>query len=140
MKVDIYVDGAYNPVTKEYGSGVVLLSGGKVIHEMSIPGPVPQLSKYHNVAGEVIAATVAFQMIEKLDIPDIEVDMYYDYAGIELWATGKWTARNSMSQEYQNYVGNLKFPIRFHKVTAHKGVIYNERADTLARRAAGLST
>ena len=57
--------------------------------------------------------------------------------GIEMWATGRWKTNNPLTTMYAEKMKAWKQQIRidFHKVQAHSGVYYNERADELAKRA-----
>lgn len=136
--INIYVDGSYNPVTNQYGAGVVILRGDTVIQEMVIPCPDTSYSKYHNVAGEVMGAMAGLMWIES-NAPGADVNVYHDYAGIGLWPTGKWSANNTMSISYASFVRKLPFKVNFVKVKGHSGNQWNNRADALARQAVGLN-
>lgn len=64
--------------------------------------------------------------------------MFYDYEGIEKWATGEWEANSAIARAY---VYQLQFKqddieIVFKKVKAHSGNTYNETADKLAKKGA----
>lgn len=144
MKLDIYVDGSFNKDTKEYGAGVVVLEDGAISVQNGFKGNDPLYVKHRNVAGEVYAAQIALaycaqQLKERsIDPSNMEVTIYYDYAGLECWVTGAWRAQNTMSIGYVNFVRGLPFKVRFQKVRAHTGVVYNEQADQWAKAAVGL--
>ncbi|WP_307840015.1 RNase H family protein [Bacillus cereus] len=61
--------------------------------------------------------------------------LYYNYTGIENFATKAWRAKNPRTKEYQDfmqkYMGNIK--IQFIKVKAHSGNEDNHLADCLAK-------
>ena len=63
--------------------------------------------------------------------------LYYDYMGIEMWATGRWKTNNPLTTNYAKIMKEWASQIRidFHKVKAHSGIHYNDRADALARKA-----
>lgn len=136
-KIDIYVDGSFSPTKQMYGCGIVILKDGVVDKEFAVPGVEKAYNRFHNVAGEVFAAMLAYQYV-KDHYPEPNVTCHYDYQGIELWATGKWNANSSLAIAYRDAVAELPFKVSFKKVAAHTGDTYNERADHLARKAVGL--
>lgn len=137
--IKVYVDGSFNPVSKQVGSGAVILVDDEKVHEISAQAPESFIDKYHNVAGEILASIVSLQVVrERFWKPGDTVSVYYDYTGIEMWVTGRWSANNLLSKRYVSIVKELPFKVEFHKVKAHTGDRYNELADTLARKAVGL--
>ena len=94
--------------------------------------------KGRNVTYEIIGAMKAMQFC--LDNNIKALDLYYDYAGIEAWATGNWKANKELTKKYANFCEDLKdkLNVNFIKVQAHTGVELNERADKLAKAALGL--
>ena len=66
--------------------------------------------------------------------------IYYDYEGIEKWATGLWKANKEQTQNYVKTINDMKkkIDIYFQKVLAHSGDYYNEVADGLAKKAVGI--
>jgi viroplasmin and RNaseH domain-containing protein len=133
---EIYVDGSYfNGAT---GFGVVILKDGSVVDELF--GPVVDYSATdtRQVAGELFAVEEALRWCEKNSIKDVAI--YYDYLGIEKWATGAWKANQTMTQEYGKAVRASGVRIRWHKVSSHTGNRWNDRADVLAKKGAGSNT
>ena len=70
---------------------------------------------------------------EKLE----EVTIFYDYQGIESWATGEWKTNLDYTKEYKNFAEKVatRVKVNFVKVKAHTGVELNERVDELAKQA-----
>lgn len=140
MRAVAYVDGSFM-TTQEgkgiYGSGVLLiLEGQDVPMEFSFGGDDPQFVKMRNVAGEIMACTNLVKFLED-NFPAVDwLDLYYDYEGIEKWVTGAWRAKMTETMAYQTVMreAQKRMRIKFFKVQAHAGNIYNERADGLAKR------
>jgi viroplasmin and RNaseH domain-containing protein len=129
---EIYVDGSFfNGAT---GYGVVILKDGEVIDELF--GPVINYSEKdtRQVAGELFAVEEALRWCEKNSIK--EVAIFYDYLGIEKWATGAWKANQAMTQDYAKFVRASGIRIRWNKVASHTGNRWNDRADRLAKKGA----
>ena len=66
-----------------------------------------------------------------------EITLFYDYQGIEDWATGTWQAKLPYTQDYVKFYNKVKTRVKvnFVKVEAHTGVELNELADKLAKDA-----
>lgn len=137
-KVTAFVDGSYDDSKKEYSYGLVALGMGKV-YEDCCADFEPITVEMRNVAGEILGAVTAMEYCLENNIG--ELDLYYDYEGIEKWATGEWKCNKVKTKEYKSFVDSIKskLKITFHKVPAHTGVTYNERADVLAKKALGIS-
>ena len=66
-----------------------------------------------------------------------EIEIRYDYEGIEKWVTGEWKAKNELTQKY---VASMKLweqsvRISFLKIEAHSNNKFNDEADRLAKAA-----
>ena len=133
-----YVDGSYNVKTKEYGYGCVFIKEQQVIGELYGKGINEEYASMRNVAGEILGCVVAINFA--LEKGYNEIGIYYDYEGIEKWATGSWQANTSGTQAYVKKMNALKnkIHITFIKVLAHSGDLYNERADLLAKKSVGI--
>ena len=132
-----FVDGSYEHSKRTYAYGAVLLTPDGEEVEISGRGEDESAAALRNVAGEMLGATKAVEWAIGHGYTSIEIR--YDYQGIELWATGGWRAKNAYTQAYARQMKEAaqKIAISFHKVKAHAGVHFNERADQLAKGAIG---
>lgn len=132
-----FVDGSFNPDTGVYGYGGFLCVGDKKYPLMGA-GCKSDMASMRNVAGEISGAMAAVKKAEELGIR--EITMFYDYKGIEQWATGSWKTNKSATQEYANFMSpdNRKVVIQFQHVKGHTGVEGNELADVMAKTAVGI--
>lgn len=133
-----YVDGSYNIKTKEYGYGCVLIEGQKVIEKLSGKGNKKELASMRNVSGEILGSLAAMKYAVDHRYPQICI--YYDYEGIEKWATGVWKTNKEATKQYVQMVQRFQnqLDIHFIKVLAHSGDTFNEMADQLAKKAVGI--
>jgi ribonuclease HI len=133
-----FVDGSFNAVTSVYGYGGFLIAGGQK-HLLQGSGNEPDMAGMRNVAGEVLGSRAAIERAISLDLSELTI--YYDYMGIEMWATGAWKRNKAGTIAYYDYVQSVRDRIRLHfvKVKGHSGVEGNEEADALAKQAAGIS-
>jgi len=133
--IEAYVDGSFSPEMGKYSFGCVLLLPNGEILEESGSNSNPETAKIRNVAGEMLGAMFAVQWAKLNGFRSLTI--FYDYEGIEKWATHGWRAKNELTRKYADYMDqSMKImEIRFQKVAAHTGVKYNERADELAKQA-----
>lgn len=127
-----YIDGSFDKNIGAVGSGGVIFWQGET-YEFSFGTKDPAYTEFWNVAGELLAAMYVMTWAQKKQAPSCA--LYYDYMGIEMWATKAWKANNALTQKYAAFAENMKkeITIIFHKVAAHTGVAYNEKADELAK-------
>ena len=133
-----YVDGSYNIATKEYGYGAVLISGEGEIY-LSDKGTDEELAAMRNVAGEIKGAEAAMRYALENGYRDITI--YHDYEGIAKWCQGLWKTNKEGTKEYKRIYDEISthLHIEFVKVKGHSGDIYNDMADELAKKAAGIN-
>ena len=134
-KVIAYVDGSYEDKLKKYSFGCIIITpSGEVIKE-SGNGNNPASLAIRNVAGEMLGAmyAVKWAMINGYK----EIELRYDYAGIEKWVQGEWKAKNELARKYAAAMNEWKksIHISFLKIAAHTNNKYNDMADELAKSA-----
>ena len=129
-----YIDGSFDRVNGIYGSGVVIVDGDKK-YEFKHAGNREDYAQLHNVAGELEAAK--YVMWYAVDRKIKEITLFYDYQGIESWATGDWKANLPYTQDDVKFYNKVKTAVKvnFVKVKAHTGIELNELVDKLAKDA-----
>lgn len=127
-----YIDGSFDKRLGAVGAGGVIFYN-EATEEFSFGTKDTFYTSYWNVSGELLAAmhTVTYAIEKGIK----ELTLYYDYMGIEMWATGRWKTNNPLTQYYAKFMRDhrAQVVVHFSKVAAHTGVMYNERADRLAK-------
>lgn len=133
--VTAYVDGSFDKKNKRYSYGVVMLKDDKVLATLSNADDDPKYAESFQIAGECFGSLNAIKWAKQQGYKKVLI--HYDYMGIEMWATGKWKAKKTVSQDYVSYFNRLskEITVEFIKVKAHTGVEFNELADQLAKDA-----
>ena len=133
-----FVDGSFNEAKNEYGWGAVMHFNGER-YFLSGSGCDPEDAKLRNVAGEILGVQRAIE--EAIRRGFKKIDIYYDYLGIEMWATGQWKRNKAQTIGYYDFIQEARkhIVISFCKVKSHTGIELNEMADRLAKEACGLS-
>jgi len=132
-----YVDGSYLDATKEFSYGVVLFHKNMELR-LAEKFSDPNCIKMRNVAGEIKGAEKAMRYCLENGIKELEI--VYDYEGIERWCTGEWKANKPGTIAYKKFYESLadRLDVTFRKVKGHSGDTFNDVADQLARSALGL--
>lgn len=132
-----FTDGSYNVKTEVYGYGGFLVAEGER-HILQGSGSDPELASMRNVAGEIMGSEAAVRKAMELGLEELTI--YYDYAGIEQWATGGWKTNKEGTRRYKEFFESVKgkIDVTFVKVRGHAGIEGNEEADRLAKEAAGV--
>ena len=134
-----YVDGSFEKDSGVYGYGVVFIEKNGNIEEYFDSGREESYQSMRNVSGEILGALKAASLAVEKDYSSIAI--FHDYQGIASWAKGEWKCNKEKTIEYREKMLEFqkKLIISFHKVQAHSGDYYNERADLLAKQAAGIN-
>jgi ribonuclease HI len=101
-------------------------------------GDDPEMASMRNVSGEILGSMAAVEKALELGLRELVI--YYDYLGIEMWATGGWKRNKKGTISYHDFMQSVrqKIAISFQKVKGHSGVDGNEEADRLAKEAVGI--
>ncbi len=129
-----YIDGSFDSKTLDYSFGGCLFLNGELM-KFKKRYPKDEYSQFRNVAGEIKGAGYIINYAIKHDIK--ELNIYYDYNGIEKWYTGEWKANSLIAKEYVSFAlkAKEKIKINFHKIKSHTNNKYNDLADELAKEA-----
>jgi len=129
----IYVDGSFKEAEGNYSYGLVAVLNDEVIYQESgIGEKKSEALALRNISGEVLGAMKAVTYAVKNGYK--EINLCYDYQGIECWALGTWNRKGNIPEDYHKFMQDkLKdIKINFIKIKGHSGVKYNEMADKLA--------
>lgn len=134
----IYVDGSYDPTTKRFSYGAVVLHNGQELC-LNKAFKDKKLSSLKNVAGEIKGARAAMDYCIAHGIKSVTI--FHDFLGIAKWCTGEWKVKKHGIEDYVKHYqkASKRILIRFKHVKGHSGDTYNKMADQLARKALGLS-
>lgn len=132
-----FVDGSFNKATHTYGYGGFLVTDNEKYVLQGADNDA-EMATMRNVAGEIKGAEAAVKKAIELGIKELVI--YYDYMGIEMWATGAWRRNKAGTIAYHDYIMSVREQIKltFVKVKGHSGVEGNEEADKLAKQAVGI--
>lgn len=133
-RLSVYVDGSYDDSLQKYAFGCVFLLSEDEIRLAYGNGDNPQSLKHRNVTGEMLGAMYAVRTAMMNGFA--EVELFYDYDGIEKWVTGSWRSKTELTQKYADSMREWgrSINIYFTKVAAHSNIRYNELADKTAKR------
>lgn len=128
--LQVYVDGSF--IDGKIGYAFVILQNGAVVHEHYGQVQDDWLLDMHQVGGEIKAVLDAIAWCQDHSI--MEAEILYDFAGLELWATGQWEAKKPATQKYARFAAEWPVAVRWRKIESHTGDHWNERADELAKK------
>lgn len=132
-KAYAYIDGSYNKEIMLSGCGGFLIDDNGEKH--IIQDNVLDTDGMRNVTGEILGAMRAIEKAIELGMKELVI--YYDYTGIEMWATGYWKRNKPGTRNYYNFIqaAKEKINLKFVHVKGHTGIEGNEEADRLAKDA-----
>ena len=130
--LQVYVDGSF--IDGKIGYAFVVVQDGAVAHEHCGQVRDNWLLDMHQVGGEIKAVLEAIAWCQDRSIKEAEI--LYDFAGLELWATGQWEAKKPATQKYARFAAEWPVAVRWRKIESHTGDHWNERADELAKKGA----
>jgi len=126
-----YVDGSF--MNGKIGYGSVIVKNNGIVHEISGSLDDADALEQRQVPGEIEAVRKTIAWCKKNGIPSIEI--YYDYLGLEKWATGQWKTNNDITRKYAEYMKKTSIKVIWKKVKSHSGDKWNDHADILAKKA-----
>ena len=130
------VDGSYDDKSEKAGFGVIIISYGNnkdTLYKSFSKTFSADLISLRNVAAELEGVKEAINWA--INSKKSKITIYYDYEGIEKWATGEWKAKKDLTKKYVDFIREKTRLIetKFVKVPAHCNVDLNEEADALAK-------
>ena len=111
---------------------------GNIVDRLCERGHDEELASMRNVAGEIKGSESAMRYAADKGYKKIVI--YHDYEGIAKWCQGLWKTNKSGTINYKKAYDELseRIHIEFVKVKGHSGDKYNDMADALAKKAAGI--
>lgn len=137
-EVIAFVDGSYDATGEKSAFGAIIFSQGgnrDVLYKSFTKQLGEEFISLRNVAAELEGVKEAINWA--IQYNKTKISIYYDYEGIEKWATGQWKANKAITKDYVCFIQEkrLSLQIEFIKVPAHTGVKFNEEVDTIAKSA-----
>ena len=134
---EIWVDGSCFPQkdgSLRIGWGILIKQAGKEIFRDKGNDIPREAIAHRNVAGEILGILKSLKWCKAHGIN--KVTLYFDYQGLESWATGTWRAKLPFTQLYAQTVKASGISIQWVKVKAHSGDPENDIVDQLAKEGA----
>lgn len=137
-EVIAFVDGSYDVSEEKSAFGAILISfdGNKdTLYKAFTKNLGEDFIALRNVAAELEGVKEAINWA--VTYKKKKIIIFYDYEGIEKWATGEWRAKKDLTKKYVAFIQEKKrsIGVEFVKVPAHSGVVLNEEVDALAKNA-----
>lgn len=133
-----FVDGSYDATGEKSAFGVVIFSCGgnkNILYKSFNKQLGAEFISFRNVSAELEGVKEA--ICWAIQYGKRKIVIYYDYEGIEKWATGQWKAKKTITKEYVAFIQEKSsvIEIEFVKVPAHTGIEFNEEVDLIAKNA-----
>lgn len=126
--LDIYTDGSFNGQNSSWA--FIVIEDNKPIFQNKgvLEGDI---NKMWQIGGEIKAVENAVLWARK---NNCQININYDYLGVEHWATGKWRAKNEHTKAYATFMQeHSKYINKYVKVKAHSDNQYNNLVDSLVK-------
>lgn len=138
-QIELWVDGAclQEHDSLKFGWACLIRKGTTEVYRHASSRILPHMAPHRNVAAELQAVVHGLELCRQRGY--VAVTVFYDYAGIEAWATKRWKRNTRTTQEYTAFIEQCPLTITWQKVAAHTGVSQNELVDSLATGAARAS-
>ena len=133
----IWVDGSCFPQkdgTLRIGWGLLIKQNGEEVYRAKGNDIPEEAANHRNVAGEIFGILKSLEWCKAQGIT--EATIFFDYQGLESWATGDWQAKLPFTQFYAKQIKASGVTIHWRKVKAHSGNPENEVVDQLAKEGA----
>ena len=131
-----FTDGSYDKDLSRYSYGVVFILPDGTEESICGYGSNREYLDSGNIIGEIFGVINAFDWAISNGYEKMKI--YHDYEGLSKWITNEWCAKAKVSQMFVSLY-KTKFEdfiqVDFVKVPGHSNVIYNEKADQLAKSA-----
>lgn len=131
-----FTDGSFDKDLRRYSYGVQFILPNGTESNICGYGSNQKYIDSNNIIGEVFGVINALDWAVSNGYEKIKI--YHDYEGLSKWISGEWAANSKVGKMYVN-IFELKFKdfldVEFVKVPGHSNIIYNEKADLLAKTA-----
>ncbi|WP_314794635.1 viroplasmin family protein [Gemella sanguinis] len=131
-----FINGSFDTKLKRYSYGVELIKPDGSESELYGYDNNPEFLDSNNIIGEILGVINALDWAISNGFKKIKI--YHNYEGVSKWILGEWSA-NSITAQFYLDIFNNKYKdfieFEFFKIPVHGNIIYNEKADRIAKSA-----
>lgn len=131
-----FTDGSYEDKLNRYSYGVYFIKPDGTDDSICGYGSNKEYLDSKNIIGEIFGVINALDWAISNGFEKIKI--YHDYEGLSKWLSDEWKAKAKVSKMFVNLY-KVKFAdfiqVEYFKVPGHSNIIYNEKADQLAKSA-----
>lgn len=131
-----FTDGSFDKDLKRYSYGVQFILPDGTETEICGFGSNQEYIDSNNIIGEIFGVINALDWAISNEYEKIKI--YHNYEGLSKWISGEWTAKSKVGKMFVTLY-ELKFKdfldVVFKKVPKQSNIIYNEKANQLAKSA-----